>query len=113
MWLIAALPLLAGGACYAKARLDEAALASSGYTPGRGSPTAYFAAHASEGLIPAAVARRMPPPTRIERYVAPLSGGPDSALLERYVYRFGVGSWPVYIYYRRGGGVVDVYAQDV
>jgi hypothetical protein len=111
--VIAAVPILAAGAWYTKTRLDEAALASSGYTPKRGSPTEYFAARASEGLTPSAVARRMPPPARIERYVAPLSGGPDSALLERYVYRRGAGSWPVYVYYRRGGGVMDVYAQDV
>jgi hypothetical protein len=54
----------------------------------------------------------MPAPTHIERYIAPLSGGPDSALLERYVYRRGLGRWPVYVYYRRGGGVIDVYTQD-
>jgi hypothetical protein len=59
------------------------------------------------------VASRMPAPARIERYIAPLSGGPDSALLERYVYHRGPGSWLVYVYYRRGGGVMDVYAQDV
>lgn len=111
--IVAALPLALMGACHAKARADAAALATTGYVSGPGSPTEYFAALASEGLTPAAVARRMPPPARIERYIAPLAGGPDSALLERYVYRHGAGSWPVYVYYRRGGGVMDVYAQDV
>ena len=111
--LFAGLSLLVGGAFCAKIRLDAAALASAGYAPERGSPAEYFAALASEGLTPAEVARRMPPPSQVERYVAPLAGGPDSALLERFVYRFGPGSFPVYIYYRRGGGVIDVYAQDV
>jgi len=111
--LIASLVLLVPGACYTKARLDDAALARAGYTPERGSPEDYFAARAKEGLTPAAVARRMPPPTQVERYVVPLAGGPDSALLERYIYRFGPGSFPVYIYYRRGGGVMDLYAHDV
>lgn len=111
--ILAALPLALMSACYAKARLDSAALTSAGYSSGFGSPTAFFAARASDGLTPAAVARRMPVPARMERYIAPLSGGPDSVLLERYVYRRGPGSWPVYVYYRRGGGVMDVYAQDV
>jgi hypothetical protein len=111
--LVTALPLALMGGCYAKARLDAAALASTGYASGGGSPEEYFSARASDGLTPAAVAGRMPAPAYIERYVAPLSGGQDSALLERYVYRSGPGSWPVYVYYRRGGGVMDVYAQDV
>jgi hypothetical protein len=111
-WLIAALPLLAVGTCYAGARLDAAALSRAGYRSASGSPTEFFAARATEGLTPAEVARRMPAPAQVERYVAPTSDG-DSTLLERYIYRFGPGSWPVYIYYRRGGGVVDVYAQDV
>jgi hypothetical protein len=111
--VFAGLSLLAGGAYCAKVRLDAAALTSAGYAPERGSPDEYFAALASEGLTPAEVARRMPPPFQVERYVAPFAGGPDSALLERFVYRFGPGSWPVYIYYRKGGGVTEVYAQDV
>jgi hypothetical protein len=101
------------GACYSKTCLDNAALASSGYSSRMGSPTDYFASRALDGLTPVAVSSRMPVPARIERYIATLSGGPDSALLERYVYRRWLGTWPVYIYYRRGGGVMDVYAQDV
>jgi hypothetical protein len=111
-WAIAALPVLAVGTCYAGSRLDAVALARAGYTSGSGSPTEFFGARATEGLTPAQVAQRMPTPAEVERYVAPTSNG-DSTLLERYIYRFGPGSWPVYIYYRRGGGVVDVYAQDV
>src|SRR5512132_2178258 len=114
--LAASAVVVAGlGACWAKDRADIAALAAAGYRPGRdGPPQAYFTRCAREGAPPAVVARCMPAGASLERYVAPFGGGPDSALLERYVYHAAgpFGRWPVFVYYRRGGGVWDVYAQD-
>jgi hypothetical protein len=106
--LIAALPVLVLGGAWGKGRADEAALAASGFDAARDTyPQAFFQARAADGLPPAAVARRMPPGATVERYLVR-----EGYLLERYVYRRGVGRWPVHIYYPRGGGVVDVYAQD-
>ena len=112
---IAAVAVLLIGGWLAKAQADaaafDAALAAAGCGAARA--VACFSERARAGLTPAEVARALPAPARIERYVAPVGGGPDSVLLERYVYRRGLGSWPIYIYYARGGGVVDVYAWDV
>src|SRR5690606_9111909 len=75
-------------AWWAWARADEAALRTAGFDAARDSlPQRYFTVRAREGLSPAAVARRMPPGAVVTRYIAPVAGGPDSVLLERYVYR--------------------------
>lgn len=91
--------------------MDAAALSAAGYVPEVGSPTRYLAAVARAGMSPAQVAAALPPPTRIERFIAPRAGG-DSVLVERYVYTRGVGRWDADIYYGQGGGVSEVYAQD-
>jgi hypothetical protein len=107
--------LLVLGAALLSAREWGAAraLAAAGYRAERdGYVQTFFAARAPLGATPAQVAAAMPRPAVVERYVAPTSGGPDSTLLERFIYRRGLGSWPVHVYYVRGGGVVDVYAQD-
>jgi hypothetical protein len=105
---------LAFGSCVAKARADSAALAAAGYRPAQGTvPQAYFTSCASDGKPPSEVARCMPAGATVERTVVPNVGGADSALVELYVYRAAlIGRWPVQVYYRRGGGVEDVYAQD-
>jgi len=110
-WLVAAVPLALFGACFTKSGMDAAALSSAGYRPEVGSPTRYFASLARDGMSPAQVAAALPRPARIERFVAPRAGA-DSVLLERYVYTSGIGRWDADIYYERGGGVVDVHAQD-
>ena len=110
-WLVAAVPLALFGACFAKSAMDAAALSGAGYVPEVGSPTRYFATRARDGMSPEQVAAALPPPTRIERFIAPQAGG-DSVLLERYVYTRGFGRWDADIYYGRRGGVVDVYGQD-
>ena len=110
-WLVAAVPLALFGACFAKNAMDAAALSGAGYVPEVGSPTRYFAAHARAGMSPEQVAAALPPPTRIERFIAPRAGR-DSVLLERYVYTRGIGRWEADIYYGRRAGVIDVYAQD-
>ena len=110
--LLSAGGLLVVGACFAKHAADKAALRAAGYRSSSESETEFFATRARPGLTPAQVARALRPPSRVERFISPVSGG-DSVLLERYVYTRGIGSWPVYIYYTRGGGVNDVYAQDV
>lgn len=110
-WLVAAVPLALFGAWFVKSAMDAAALSAAGYAPEVGSPTRYFAARARAGMLPEQVAAALPPPTRIERFIAPQAGR-DSVLLERYVYTSGIGRWDASIYYERGGGVVDVDAQD-
>lgn len=110
-WLVAAVPLALFGAWFAKSAMDAAALSGAGYAPEVGSPTRYFAAHARDSMSPAQVAAALPPPTRIERFIAPRAGA-DSVLLERYVYTRGLGRWEADIYYGRSDGVIDVYAQD-
>jgi hypothetical protein len=110
-WLWIAVPLVLFGACFAKNAMDAAALSAAGYIPASGSPTHYFAARVRHGMSPEQVAATLPPPTRIERFIAPRAGA-DSVLLERYVYRRGLGRWDAHISYARGGGVVDVRAQD-
>ena len=105
------MPLVLFGAWFAKSAMDAAALSAAGYAPEIGSPTRYFAGRARAGMLPEQVAAALPPPTRIERFVAPQAGR-DSVLIERYVYTSGIGRWDAYIYYERGGGVVDVQAQD-
>ena len=101
------------GGFWAKGRADEVALRSTGFDVNRDTfPQAFFAARVRQGLAPSEVAQRMPRGATIEHYVAPVSGSPDSVLLERYLYRRGVGSWPVYVYYNRGKGVSDLFAQD-
>lgn len=110
-WLVAAAPLALFGACFAKTAMDAAALSAAGYVPEIGPPTRHFAARARDGMSPEEVAAALPPPTRVERFIAPRAGE-DSVLLERYVYTRGIGRWDADIYYRRGGGVIDVYAED-
>lgn len=110
-WFVVAAALALFGAWFAKSAMDAAALSAAGYAPEVGSPTRYFAARARAGMSPEQVAAALPPPTRIERFIAPRAGG-DSVLLERYVYTRGIGRWDADIHYERGGGVVDVHAQD-
>ena len=110
-WLVAAVPLAFFGACFSKSAMDAAALSTSGYKPEVGSPTRYFSTRARDGMSPEQVAAALPSPTRIERFIAPQAGA-DSVLVERYVYTSGIGRWDADIHYERGGGVVDVHAQD-
>ncbi len=111
--LVSALVLAGAGTIYAWFQGPAWALARAGYREDRaGAPQAYFAARARPGSVPAAVAAAMPRPAAIERYITPVTGGSDSMLVERYVYRAGLGTWPVDVYYVRGGGVVGLYAQD-
>jgi hypothetical protein len=101
--LIAALGLaiLATGV---RSRIQESALADLGYRSGRdGGLDAFFRARA--------VAGRMPRASRMDWYVTFDSGG-DSSLLELYWYGPVGARWPVHVYRDRGGGVLDVYAQD-
>lgn len=98
----------------AKGAADASALAAAGFLKHSGlSPQAYFSSCIRAGVKPRDVARCTPPGASIDRFVSPISGSGDSVLLERYTYHaWSVGRWPVQIYYIRGGGVDDYYAQD-
>ena len=111
--LLFGVPLLVLAVLVAKHVADSAALASTGFREDAGaSVQESFTACIRSGAVPAQVARCMPAGASVDRFVAPTSDG-DSVLLERYTYHaWGVGRWPVQIYYIRGGGVFDFYAQD-
>ena len=94
------------------AKVNEAALRTSGYDKARdGNPDSYFDQFAKRGLSPESVAAAMPHPAEVQRYVVPVAGS-DSMLVERYMYRRGVGSWPVDVYYGLDREVRDLYAWD-
>src|SRR5262245_18521469 len=99
--------------CWGNWKANEAALRSAGFEYARDSfPDRYFGERAPEGDSRAEVARRMPPGATVTHYIAP-SGGRDSMLLDRYVYRAAlIGRWAVQIYYVQGRGVFDVYASS-
>ena len=93
-------------------KAGEAALRSTGYIHARDTnPDQYFGRRARVGMIPDSVAAAMPRPTSIERYLIEIAGG-DSMYVERYIYRRGIGQWPVDVYYDRSGRVLDLYAWD-
>jgi hypothetical protein len=106
-------PLLALAGFFAKSRANFAALAASGFREKSGeSVQEFFANCIQRGSLPTQISKCMPKGASLDRFVAPTSDG-DSLLLERYTYHaWGIGSWPVQIYYERGGGVNDFYAQD-
>lgn len=94
------------------AKVSEAALQTSGYNKARdGNPDSYFDQFAKPGLSAESVAVRMPHPAEVQHYVVPVAGS-DSNLVERYVYRRGVGKWPVDVYFGLDRRVRDLYAWD-
>ena len=96
-----------------KIAANSAALSATGFRRDRGeSVQEYFDTCIRRGAQPQQVAQCMPKGASVDRFISRTVDN-DSVLLERYTYRaYAIGSWPVQIYYDRGGGVVDSYAQD-
>jgi hypothetical protein len=111
--VLIALPVLVLATLVTRHLANSAALGATGFSDDDYVSVQLFFDHCIRlHALPTEVAKCMPPAATVDRFVAPTSNG-DSLLLERYTYHaWGIGRWPVQIYYDRGGGVNDFYAQD-